>query len=87
MRDVGELCSKLRGVDRDLRGARPDEVGEWQHGWQCWFSFVSDANYRKRTMLFGRSVARQVCSPARTVSMCRMDGRRHSWFLFLSVIR
>ena len=37
------------------RGARPDKVdgepGEWQHGWQCWSSSVSDANYRKRTML------------------------------------
>ena len=35
------------------------EPGEWQHGWQYWSSSVSDAHFRERTMLAGRTAARR----------------------------
>ena len=43
-------------------GTRPPdaaegESGEWQHGWQFWSSSVTDACFRKLTLLSGRSAS------------------------------
>ena len=43
-------------------GIRPPDVaegesGEWQHGWQHWSSSVSDASFRKLTLLSGRTAS------------------------------
>ena len=35
------------------------ESGEWQHGWQYWSSSISDAYFRKMTMLLGRTASRR----------------------------
>ena len=35
------------------------EPGEWQHGWQCWCSFVADTSFRKSSMLSGQTAANQ----------------------------
>ena len=40
-----ELRDGKRPPQNDAR-----DPGEWPHGWQCWASFVSDANYRKISM-------------------------------------
>ena len=45
-----------------LAGFRPPDVaegepGEWQHGWQCWSSSVTDASFRKLTLLSGRTAS------------------------------
>ena len=43
-------------------GIRPPDVaegepGEWQHGWQYWSSSVTDASFRKLTLLSGRTAS------------------------------
>ena len=47
-------------------GARPEEYvvgepGEWQHGWQCWASSVSDSFCRKTSLLPVRPPAVPTC--------------------------
>ena len=48
-----ELLHGKRPPEPELTG----EQGEWKHGWQYWASSVSDAFFRKTTMLLARSAA------------------------------
>ena len=69
MAELEAACSQLdregfrwRPSWSELRhGKRPPEPtgepGEWKHGWQYWASSVSDAYFRKTTMLLARSAA------------------------------
>ena len=55
MAELAAACSQL---DRERDHVREQESqGEWKHGWQYWASSVSDAYFRKTTMLLARSAA------------------------------
>ena len=51
------------GIQAGIRppDAAEDEPGEWQHGWQCWFSSVTNGSFEKLTLFSGRTASSRDC--------------------------